>query len=90
MQNAVSEINALAEAYPDLKASVNFTNLQKAIMHNEENLQAARRAYNSVVSEYNERIVSFPSCLIVSLAHAERADFFEAEEQKRADVEMNF
>lgn len=90
IQNAYGQISAIAESYPELKANDTFVNLQKAIMNTEDNLQAARRAYNASVSKYNSRLAMFPDCYIASLAKAERIDFFEAEASKREDVDMNF
>lgn len=90
IQNAIGEINALAESYPELKASINFVELQRAITSSEDNLQAARRAYNATVSQYNSKVASIPSCFIAPLANAKRMSFFEADTQKSADVKMDF
>lgn len=90
IQNAIGEINALVESYPELKASINFMEMQRAISNSEDNLQAARRAYNATVSEYNGKVVSFPSCLVALLANAKRMPFFEADLEKRADVNLKF
>ena len=90
IQNAISEINALAESYPELKASINFVELQRAITNSEDNLQAARRAYNATVSKYNGKVASFPSCLIAPLAGAKRMEFFEASNAKKEDIQMDF
>lgn len=90
IQNAIGEVNALVEAYPELKASINFVELQRAISESEDNLQAARRSYNASVSEYNGMVTAFPSCLVAPLANARRQDFFETSAEKREDVRMDF
>lgn len=90
MQNAFGQMSAIAESYPELKVNDTFVNLQKAIMNTEDNLQAARGAYNATVANYNSHVTMFPSCLIASLAKAQRVEFFEAEASKREDVDMNF
>ena len=90
MQTAFSQINAVAEQYPDLKASANFLMLQDQIVAEEKSLSVARRVYNSAVTEFNKQVVSIPSCLIAPLASAKRQDFFEATATKRNDVDMSF
>lgn len=90
MKNALHEINALVESHPELKASINFMEMQKVISNSEDNLQAARRAYNATVSEYNGKVASFPSCLVALIAGAKRESFFEAEIEKTADVRIDF
>lgn len=89
IQNAFNEMNALVESYPELKASSNFIDMQRTIANTEDNLQAARRAYNATVTTYNGKVASFPSCLVAVLAGAKRFDFFEADSDKRKDVKMD-
>ena len=84
-----SELNILAEAYPQLAANENFKQLQISIMDVEEHLQAARRAYNSNVSNLNQRIVTFPTSIVAGSCGITRQPFFEAEEAKRSDVNMD-
>ncbi|HEY8406018.1 MAG TPA: LemA family protein [Acholeplasma sp.] len=86
----LSAINVVAEQYPDLKASANFAKLQDATVEVEENLQAARRVYNSNVSLYNQKVVVFPSSIIANWKKFTKKDFFEAEATKRQDVEFDF
>ena len=68
---------AVAEAYPDLKASANFQQLQHELSDTEDRLAAARRFYNGNVRDYNTRVQSFPSNLIASAANFETQAFFE-------------
>lgn len=90
MDNAMKEINILAEAYPELKSSNNFVELQKAIADVEEHLQASRRLYNANVTAYNTKIVTFPNSIVASMIGAIEKEYFEAEDSKRADVSMTF
>ncbi len=90
LTRGLQAVNVVVEQYPDLKASKNFLSLQNATLEVEENLQAARRVYNSNVSFYNQRIVSFPASIIANAKGFVKRDFFEAEEIKRNDVEFNF
>ena len=86
----LSRINVVAENYPELKSSNNFIELQQSIADTEEHLQAARRLYNSNVSSYNQKIVTFPISIIANSQGMTKKDFFEAEEVKKSDVKMEF
>ena len=90
MDQLSSQISLLAENYPELRSSANFAELQKAITDVEEHLQAARRLYNANVTDYNKRIVTFPSSIVAGMMGAVQKPFFEAEPQKRQDVNMVF
>ncbi|MGE4567653.1 MAG: LemA family protein [Bacteroidales bacterium] len=61
------KLQVVAEKYPDLKASDQFLQLQRAITEMEEQLSAARRTYNASVTEYNHAVMMFPGSLIASL-----------------------
>ena len=89
MNNNLAKINALAENYPELKSSENYNTLQKSIADTEEHLQAARRMFNSNVSIYNQKIVSFPSSIIANSKGLTKKDFFEADEVKKEDVKID-
>ncbi len=88
MDKMAEQINFTAEAYPELRSSDLFVQLQVSIRDAEEHLQAARRAYNSNVTRFNTMITVFPSSLLAK--NYTREDFFEAEPHKRADVNMKF
>ena len=89
MEENFTKIAALAENYPDLKASENYKELQLSIADVEEHLQAARRLYNSNVSIYNQKIVTFPSSIIANSKGMVKKDFFNAEDKKREDVKID-
>jgi len=82
-------IHALAENYPELKASTNYNTLQKAIADVEEHLQASRRLYNANVSRYNQLLVTFPTSVIAGMKGMTKEEFFSAEETKRQDVKLD-
>lgn len=82
-------INVVVEQYPDLKASQNIIELQRATTDVEENLQASRRVYNSNVSVYNQYIVVFPNSIVAGSKYGKR-EFFEIEDFKRQDVSFDF
>jgi LemA protein len=71
---------AVAEGYPDLKASHNFLHLQKELANTEDRIQAARRFYNANVRDLNTRIEVFPSNLIASLFGFTKEEFYEVED----------
>lgn len=61
---AVGRLIALAEDYPELRASQNFLHLQHQLVETEDRIQAARRFYNANVRDYNNRVETFPSNLV--------------------------
>ena len=83
-------INVQIEAYPELKADKLFLDLQHSIRDVEEHLQAARRLYNSNVSTINSRIVTFPTSIVAGMVNVTKKEFFEADVNKRTDVEITF
>jgi LemA protein len=83
---------AVAEAYPDLKASTNFTQLQTQLQGLEDNIENARRYYNAVVRDYNTLTQSFPSNLLAAQFGFHRREFFELETPsvERQPVKVSF
>lgn len=90
MNEVANQFRLTAEAYPELKSSQNYIQLQNSISDVEEHLQAARRLYNANATAYNTKIVMFPASIVAGMIGAEKRDLFEAEEYKRNDVEMKF
>lgn len=76
------------EAYPDLKASENVMQLQRALNEVEEQLVAARRAYNASVTDYNNAIQMVPGCFFAGFMHLVRRDLFTIPEAERANVNV--
>jgi LemA protein len=80
LTGALKSVFALAESYPDLKASANFMELQRELSDTEDKIQAARRFYNSTVMQLNTGLESFPANTVAgSLGFAKR-DLFELNE----------
>jgi LemA protein len=90
LTEAFRRISVVAENYPQLTADRTFKELQMSISDVEEHLQASRRAYNGNVSMYNQKIASFPSNIIADSMNLSPAEFFQADEEKRSDVNMQF
>ncbi|MCC6400295.1 MAG: LemA family protein [Flavobacteriales bacterium] len=79
LSSALMNLIAVAERYPELKASTNFLELQNALAQIEGDLEKARRYYNGTVREQNTLIESFPSNLIANAFGFARSVFFELE-----------
>jgi LemA protein len=78
--SATRQLMAIAEAYPDLKASQNFLALQQELVNTEDRIAAARRFYNANVRDYNVARTTFPCMLVSGLGDFPPADFFEVED----------
>jgi LemA protein len=70
---------ALAEQYPQLKASQSFLDLQRSLSEVEDQIQYARRFYNGAVNNLNTRVDSFPDLLLARLFGFRRAEYFQLE-----------
>jgi LemA protein len=81
--SALRQLFAVAENYPQLKASENFLALQAELATTEDRLQTARRFYNSNVRDFNKRVQSFPSSIIANWRGFKAADYFEIEDSIR-------
>lgn len=77
---------ALAENYPDLKASQNFLALQKQLSETENQISASRRIYNSNVNEMNVKVQSFPSNLVAGLHRFQLTEYFELDAAEKTAV----
>ncbi|MHC4619419.1 MAG: LemA family protein [Planctomycetota bacterium] len=84
---ALSRIMLAVENYPDLKASENFMHLQRALTELEEQISAARRAYNAAVTDYNNAVEMFPTNMVASMMNYRRRRFFEIGERERESVD---
>jgi LemA protein len=91
LTSALRTLFAVAENYPDLKASANFQDLQKALADIEEQLQLARRYYNGAARNLNILIESFPSNLVARAFGFETVEYFEIEDAgERAVPRVSF
>ena len=80
----MNKLIALAEAMPELKASDQYLNLQKQLVKMENQLQAARRVYNSEVEVYNNAIMVFPANMLAKLFGYKQEKYFELTNQEEA------
>lgn len=86
---ALGRLFAVAEAYPQLRASENFMALQNELTDTEDKIAAARRYYNATVLRFNTRQQTFPTLLVARLFGFSPMDFFAAGEEAEAPVEVS-
>ena len=86
----VSGIFAVAESYPDLKASANFSQLQEELTNTENKIAYSRQLYNSVTSNYNAKLETFPSNVIAKMFGFKAAEFLETPEEEKAVPKVDF
>jgi len=87
---ALKSLFAVAEAYPDLKASSNFKDLQRQLEDTEDKVAYSRQFYNSNVLEYNTKIKVFPNNMIANMFGFTPEEFFGANEEDRKKVKVKF
>jgi LemA protein len=91
LSQALGRLFAVAEAYPQLRASENFQQLQGELTNTEDQISAARRIYNGNVQSYNTRIQTFPNSIIANTGGFTPREFFEIEvAAERAPVQVDF
>jgi LemA protein len=88
---ALTDLRAVAEDYPELQADENFRQLQNELSELEDQIQAARRIYNSNVQSYNTKIQVFPNSIVAGSGGFTDKEFFEIEEpSEREPTEVKF
>ncbi len=90
LTGALKSLFAVAEAYPDLKASANFQDLQRQLEDTEDKVAYSRQFYNSNVLDFNAKVQMFPSNLIANAFGFSVFEFFEAEEEAKKSVKVKF
>lgn len=91
LNQCVQSMSAVVENYPELKASGLFANLQDTIRETEDNLQAVRRIYNSNVSMFNQKLVTFPSSIVGGgMLHLTKKGFFKADEAAKKKFKIPY
>src|SRR5436309_12063796 len=90
LTGALKSLFAVAENYPELKASEEFTQLQTSLSQTEDTIQVSRRYYNAVVRDLNTKIQSFPTNFIAGMFGFQQRQFFEVAETDREPVAVKF
>ena len=90
LTGALKSLFAVAEAYPALRASENFKELQQELSDTETKIAASRQFYNANVLDYNTKIKVFPNILLAGPLGFKEEIFFEAEEDSKKDIKVEF
>ena len=91
LSGALKTIMAVAEAYPDLKANQNFSNLQAELSETEDKISYSRQFYYDSVTRYNTKLELFPSNIIASMFHFTPESLFEVDNSEaRKNVKVDF
>ena len=86
LEQALSSVFALQEAYPELRASENFSQLQRDLVKVEEHLQYARRFYNGATRDFNDAVQRFPDVLLARAFQFAPGEFYQARDEERPAV----
>ena len=92
LEGALKSLFAVAEAYPQLRASENFMQLQQELVDTEDKIQASRRFYNGGVRDLNTKIQVFPNNIFAGMLGFKEREFFEVEDMATVEkpVEVKF
>jgi LemA protein len=87
-QSTLKSLFAVAENYPDLKASQNFQQLQAELVDTEDKIQASRRFYNGVVRDFNTKRKVFPTSMFANMLHFTKdREYFEVDDAQAAQIQ---
>jgi LemA protein len=90
LTDTLKSLFAVAEGYPDLKASQNFLHLQQELADTENKIAYSRQFYNTNVLDYNAKIKTFPSMIFANMFNFKEIEFFEAEEGDKKPISVKF
>ena len=90
LSGALTDLRAVAENYPNLRATENFQQLSRNLSEIEDEIQASRRIYNSNVQSYNTKIQVFPNSVVANSGGFTAREFFEIADAEREPVAVSF
>jgi len=90
LTGALKSLFAVAEAYPNLRASENFKGLQDEISDTETKVAASRQFYNTSVLDLNNTMEMFPTVIIANMFGFKKEEFFKATEEDKKDIQVKF
>lgn len=90
LTSALKSLFAVAENYPDLKASQNFLDLQQQLADTEDKIAYSRQFYNTNVLDYNVKIKVFPNVLLAGPLGFREVEFFKATEEEKEEIKVKF
>ncbi|MBP8933887.1 MAG: LemA family protein, partial [Candidatus Atribacteria bacterium] len=90
LTQALRQLFAVAEAYPNLRASENFTQLQNELSETENKIAYSRQFYNDTVFMYNSSIEKFPANIFAGMFGHRKREYFETQGEEREPVKVQF
>ncbi len=90
LQQGIARIMALAESYPELKASENFKDLNLQLAEVEKDISNARKFYNGAVKNYNNKVQMIPGCLFAIIFDYHKKEMFTIDATERENVKVKF
>lgn len=90
LDSALHRLMAVSESYPELKASANFSMLQKELSETEEKIAKSRQFYNDTVLKYNNAVTVFPQSIVASMTGHREMEYFKAAAVEKKNVEVKF
>ena len=90
LQGALIRLNAVAEAYPDLKANTNFLDLQQQLGETENQISFARQYYNDAVATLNRLTQTIPWMFLTGVANVHKREFYDAPDGQETAPEVKF
>ena len=90
LSSGISKLIAVAESYPDLKANQNFTDLSKELSKIDEDIANSRKYYNGTVRNFNNKVMMFPGNIVANMFGFKKANMFEAAEEEKKNVKVEF
>ncbi len=90
LSSALKSLFAVAESYPELKASDNFRQLQTDLNDTEDKIAYSRQFYNANVLDYNTKIVIFPNVMVAGMIGFKQSEFFKATDTEKQDIAVKF
>lgn len=90
LTSSINKIMAIAEDYPDLKASSNFIDLSNQLSKVEEDIANSRKYYNGVVRQFNNKVEVFPNNIFASMFGYKTKTMFEVNDSERENVKVEF
>lgn len=89
LSSALQGLNIVVESYPELKADATYIALMDELEGSENRIATARKNYNDVVKEYNNKVIKFPANIFAGIFGFEKADYFEADEGAENAPDVN-
>ena len=90
LTDSLKSIFALAENYPDLKASQNFTQLQEELTNTENKIAYSRQLFNSSAAVYNQKLLTFPSNVVAKMHHFTKVNYLEIPAEEKGAPKVSF